>query len=104
MTEAKMRKFLEQMISIMLVVFMGSAIIAVAYSVMMLPRWKVVEALETEGYSEVTLSYAFINRAPIQCGGEDDDLYTYSAMRGQKAVTGFACYRGWAWGVAHWDN
>ena len=99
-----MRRFLEQLTSIILVVFMGAAIVMFAYTAMMWPRWKVTEALEAEGYYEVTLSHAFINRAPIQCGGEDDDLYTYSAMRGQKAVTGFACYRGWAWGVAHWDN
>jgi len=77
---------------------------AMSWFAFMHSRNVVVADLEDRGYRNVELSVAFINRAPMQCSGKSTSIYTYTAERNGKPVDGFACNRGWPWGVAHWDN
>ena len=70
----------------------------------MIPYWSVKSRLKTDGYTQIDLSHAWWNRAPISCSGDDVSKYTYTARKASKDVTGFACYRGPVWGVAYWDN
>ena len=68
------------------------------------PYNQIAEKLNADGYTDVEVTTAWFNRAPIQCSGKHTTLAKYSAVRRGRAVTGFACYRGWIWGVAYWDN
>lgn len=99
-----MKRFFANIVAIGIVLVFCAILGAGIYGAYAWPRHKVTAQMEAEGYTDVVLSHAFINRAPYQCGGDDVDLYTYTARINQRPVTGFACYRGWLWGVAHWDN
>jgi hypothetical protein len=68
------------------------------------PYQKIQEHLESQGYTEVYVRSAWINKAPIQCSGDSTVLATYTATRGNRRVAGFACYLGWPWGSKNWDN
>jgi len=99
-----MKKFFRDLVQVGVIVFAIVAFLAVSIGLFMWPARAVTEQLESEGYRNVSLSITFWNRALLQCGGRGVSLYTYEATRDSKPVEGFACYRGFFWGVAHWDN
>lgn len=65
-------------------------------------KTKVEELLKEDGFTNIVVSKAWINRSPIQCS--DSPIYSYAARYHGRAVTGFACYRGMVWGAKYWND
>lgn len=99
-----MRNFISRVGSVLMVCAAISGMISLAYLSMVYDYHKVRNMLEAEGYTEIHISRAWINRSPIQCSDENVAIFVYEAIKDQQHVSGFACSQSFPYRTKHWDD